>query len=365
MVLLMADGTGIEWCHATINAISGCAPCSPGCTNCYAMRAGAFGRPNHPVNGLTRESKGGHVWTGAVRFNEGWLRKPLAWKKPRRIFWNAHGDPFFEAVPTEWVDQEVAIAALTPQHRHILLSKRSARMRAYFSDPWTPERVLATARHLAFLPERFEWPLPNLWLGVSVEDQARADERVPDLLHTPAEVRLLSCEPLLDELNLACVVDVSAPVGCRRVFDALGGSIIDPRAGRVFGCQRLDWVIVGGESGPRPMDPAWARFLRDQCDANNIPFLFKQWGDWAPYSAIGGIGWKNRTPTYDGYSGPTRGAVLMPKLGYTSHEWEARFGECEPVFKFGKARAGRLLDGKLHDAYPELFEWETREARHG
>ena len=108
----MADGTSIEWCHATINAISGCTPVSPGCTNCYAMRAGGMNRPHHPSAGLTQPGKAGHVWTGAVRLNEEWLRKPLAWQQARRIFWNAHGDPWHESVPFEWVDREMAIAAL-------------------------------------------------------------------------------------------------------------------------------------------------------------------------------------------------------------------------------------------------------------
>lgn len=358
----MADKTSIEWCHATINAISGCAPCSPGCANCYAMRAGAFGRPHHPVNGLTRESKAGHVWTGAVRFNEEWLRKPLAWKKPRRIFWNAHGDPFFEPVPVEWVDQEVAIAALTPQHRHILLSKRTARMRAYFSDPETPERVLATARHLAFLPERFEWPLPNLWLGTSVEDQARADERGPDLLKTPAALRFLSCEPLLGLLDLEHLT-IRPEQPCWRTINALSGEHgHGSRSGftstGVFDA-KIDWVIVGGESGTcaRAMHPDWVRSLRDQCIRADVPFLFKQWGEWSPRD------WRADLGTHAMHrEAPDYGVFQKIQSHPNSIERTSVDEGWQAFAKIGKSASGRLLDGVLHDTYPEIFKWEKRES---
>ena len=321
----MADRSAIEWCHATINAISGCSPESPGCTNCFAMRAGGRNRPNHPATGLTQPSKAGHVWTGAVRFNEDWLRRPLTWARPRRIFWNAHGDPFHPAVPAHWVDRELAAAALTPQHRHILLTKRSARMRAYFADPEVPERVLDAARYLQSLPAAWQWPLPNLWLGVSVEDQPRADQRIPDLLSTPAAVRWISAEPLLEHID---VIKVLA-----RWLDAT------PHADRRhigLGRPLLDWIVAGGESGPgaRPMHPFWVCHLRDQCASAGIPFLFKQWGEWGCMHA-GETGDAGR---------------MVPAFPDSEYGF--------PMVRIGKKRAGRLLDGVLHDAYPELFAHE-------
>ena len=354
----MADRTHIEWCHATVNAISGCTVVSPGCTNCYAMRAGGHKRPRHPSNGLTMPSNAGHVWTGAVRLNDEWLRRPLTWQKPRRIFWNAHRDAWHESVPVEWVDREFAVAALTPHHRHLFLTKRSALMRAYINDVATPERILEQCKALGGLPTHWQWPLPNVWLGVSVEDQQRAHERIPDLLDTPAAVRWLSAEPLLGGIGIA-----------EYLPNPLWNDLPSWKSAEI------DWIVCGGESGPgaRPMHPAWPLWLRKQCEIANIPFLFKQWGDWAPVSEMDDA-------AVEAYYAPAPKrdpeAHRRCKVGIcVLHGDGTRFdGEAmyrRPAFEqgsgamtmmhIGKRSAGRLLDGQLHDAYPELFAWELRE----
>jgi protein gp37 len=274
----MADGTKIEWTDATVNAVNGCSVLSPGCTNCYAMKQA------HRFDirrGLTKQSKGGMVWTGEVRFNEKQLLQPLNWKRPRKIFWNAHGDLFHESVPDAWIDRCFAVMALTPHHTHQVLTKRSARMREYLSEPGLPGRLFGVAATLGADGVRWSaaatalattWPLPNVWCGVSVEDQTRADERIPDLLATPAAVRWLSGEPLLGPVDIIWALStfkptIAAGFLARGLFSP-GMEMLRP----------LNWVVAGGESGPgaRPMHPDWARSLRDQCAAAGVPFFMKQ-----------------------------------------------------------------------------------------
>lgn len=221
----MAETSTIEWTDATWNPITGCSVLSPGCTHCYAMKLAGTRLAQHPSRaGLTRDSKAGPVWTGAVRLNEQWLAEPLRWRRPRMIFVCAHGDLFHEKVPDEWIDQVFAVMALAPQHTFQVLTKRAERMRAYMTNPATVRRIyddvvdLVVERKLPFLlvapgtepPPHLKfprlplgrWPLPNAWLGVSAEDQQRADERIPALLATPAAVRWLSAEPLLGTVDL-------------------------------------------------------------------------------------------------------------------------------------------------------------------
>ena len=239
----MADGTAIEWTEATWNPITGCSVISPGCANCYAMRLAGTRLAQHASRaGLTQPSKAGPVWTGEVRLNEGWLEQPIKWHKPRRIFVCAHGDLFHDAVPFHWIDRVFRVMRSAPRHSFQVLTKRANRMFHYM----TPG-----AGHL-------RWPghLPNVWLGVSVEDQRCAQHRLRYLVECPAVVRWVSAEPLLGPLDLTPWLD------------------------------RLDWVVAGGESGPgaRPMRAEWVRHLRDQCRAAGVAFYFKQWGGARPKS---------------------------------------------------------------------------------
>lgn len=258
----MSATTKIEWTDATWNPITGCALVSEGCRNCYAARLAATRLKNHPSRrGLARRNAAGVAkFTGEVRFNEKWLLDPLLWGKPRMIFTCAHGDLFAENVPDDWIDRVFSVMALTPQHSYQLLTKRPDRMRDYVSRRRPRGRIpamdaaailAATGRwKTPALDLRAGWPLANVWSGVSVEDQASADSRIPTLLDTPAKLRFVSAEPLLGPVDIADWSD------------------------------RIDWVIAGGESGPgaRPMHPDWPRALRDRCYDAGIPFFFKQWG---------------------------------------------------------------------------------------
>lgn len=267
--------TKIEWTQQTWNPIVGCSVVSPGCTNCYAMKAawklGKNGRTPQ-YHGLTDCSKGGAVWNGKVAMaSDKALTAPLRRRTPTTYFVNSMGDLFAEGVSDDWIDRVFAIMALCPRHTFQVLTKRPERAKAYLtcSDNWRSAAAYAycwaaTGRYATPDAVSLLWPLPNVWLGVSAEDQTRADERIPHLLATPAAMRFVSAEPLLGPIDLT----------------RWSGLEDDSNFG-------LDWVIVGGESGAkaRPMHHDWARGIRDQCTAAGVPFFFKQWGEWVDLAA--------------------------------------------------------------------------------
>ena len=240
----MGDNSGIEWTDATWNPVRGCTKISPGCKHCYAETFAERWRgvPGHPYEqGFD------------LRLVPEKLEEPLRWRRPRRIFVNSMSDLFHERIPFNYIDQVFAVMQASPQHTFQVLTKRADRIARYMEG--ADERVqdagsrLAAKSRWCHANEDTGWPLANVWLGVSVEDRKYGLPRIDHLRVVPAAVRMLSVEPLLEdlgELNL----------------DGIG------------------WVIVGGESGPgaRPMRPEWARSVRDQCVAAGVPFFFKQWG---------------------------------------------------------------------------------------
>ena len=339
----MSDKSRIEWTDATWNPVTGCTRVSPGCTNCYIDWAPPFriegrhftvpcehcgGTGFEPMTGKFRDShtcsicKGeGEVRSHAigsttgVRLHPERLDQPLRWRRPRRIFVNSLSDLFHDDVPDEYIARVWAVMALAENHTFQVLTKRHGRMRALLSS-WEFREAL---RCELGWPDLAEWPLPNVWLGVTVEDQERADLRVPALLDTPAVVRFLSCEPLLGPVTLH-----QDRLGGRRFLDG------------------IDWVIAGGESGKdaRPMHPDWARSLRDDCQTTGVPFLFKQWGEWAP----------------NGFQDPedsTRWVQVTPNLRDDRDRWvNGGTGVVTSMRRVGKKAAGRELDGRTWNEYP-------------
>jgi protein gp37 len=358
----MAENSKIEWTDATWNPLRGCSRVSEGCRNCYAEGVAArFSGPGQPYEGLAHRVKRPHGssearWTGKVALAESVLAAPLRWKKPRHIFVNSMSDLFHEDVPDEWIDRIFTVMALARQHTFQVLTKRPARMRDYatngfgrladtiirFRREQGDNSVVGPLPHLD--PGTRWWPLPNVWLGVSIEDQPTADERVPLLLDTMAAVRFISAEPLLAAVNLARTCILAAAPGSVRAgihVNALTGRYVESGLeyhgdwdidgpAPVGPGRRIDWVIVGGESGPnaRPMHPDWARSLRDQCAEAGVAYFFKQWGEW-----LGG--------------GPGRFAASDATA---LHGW----GEDRFSARVGKAAAGRALDGRTHDEFPEV-----------
>lgn len=349
----MSDKTGIEWTDATWNPVTGCSKVSQGCKHCYAER-------EWPRMTRLVPAYAGREFTD-VRTHADRLDQPLRWKKPRMIFVNSMSDLFHPDVPLEFIDKVFAVMALAPQHTFQVLTKRPDRMKeilyrigvlveaAKHGDFCIADAFPNIATSLAHPQGEKRWPLPNVWLGVSVEDQAAADERVPLLLETPAAVRWISAEPLLGPVELDNIEFEPGNFINALDLEEWNGLEDSPEVQESLGKGALiDWVVVGGESGPkaRPMHPDWARILRDQCATAGVPFLFKQWGEWAPGENCGPSA--KTEETADWFAGKWSLGTMTPKQSEECHI------DDEPLlYRCGKKRAGRLLDGVQHDGYPK------------
>jgi protein gp37 len=286
--------TSIQWCDVVWNPTTGCRKVSPGCKHCYAEGvADRFWATQYPPV-PARHACAHPLETRPRRFTDvqvhpDRLDQPLRWREPRRVFVNSMSDLFHEDIPDGFIADVFGVMAAAPQHTFQVLTKRPERMREMLSAFWfemgVAEGLAAWVEDGKVADPGVGWPLPNTWLGVSVEDQERADERIPLLLETPAAVRFLSCEPLLGPVDLGnylTAAPISDKLWCptaRRQVDVIGSARCTCTTGHQRG-QRISWVIVGGESGPkaRPMDLAWARSLVEQGRAAAVPVFVKQLG---------------------------------------------------------------------------------------
>ncbi len=359
--------TSIEWTTDVWNPTTGCDRTSPGCDHCYALtlakRLKGMGSTKYQTDGDPRTSGPGF----GVAMHPDALDVPLRWTKRRKVFVNSMSDLFHDKVPDEFIARVWVTMAAASQHTFQILTKRHARMRSLLSSP--EFQMLAGRAAFDFMkehkrPVNWHWPLRNVWLGVSVEDQHWADIRIPALLGTPAVVHWLSCEPLLGPLDLRRYLPGEGfpPCGYEHGGDRL--------ATECWQCISPQWVVVGGESGhnARPMHPDWARSLRDQCQAADVPFFLKQWGEWGPAP------WSVRIPN--------AGTLTKDELAAAKADAEARGAthclqtsghlyqpdhkpwsvERDPdgdypgaIRRWGKKAAGRELDGRTHDAYPAMM----------
>lgn len=332
----MGQNSKIEWTDATWNPVRGCSVVSEGCRNCYAMQVAARFSGKNPKTGedlayaglAYRNSSGAH-WTGKVRMVDAHLEDPIRWKRPRRIFVNSMSDLFHESLSETQIQNVFTVMEAAGHHVYQVLTKRPARMRDFVEsfDSW-----LRYAADTTFA-QRF----PNIWLGVSVEDQRTADARIPLLLETPAAVRFISAEPLLGPVDLSGPLDNSLMRSTKGDWWTHHGAP-----------QRLHWAIVGGESGhnARPLHPDWVRSLRDQCVAANVPFFFKQWGEWDGGGVFGS--------ECDDPCG--RDVVALPDGTLTGTVWEPgpHLLGGQTIHRVGKKAAGRRLDGREWNEFPEV-----------
>jgi protein gp37 len=346
----MSDGTSIEWADATWQPTLGCERVSPGCDKCYAMRQLHRGMCE-AHKGLTKlrpkgSARPGVDWNGVVRLQRADLTLPLRWKKPRRVFVDSLSDLFHRKVPFEYIAAVFAIMARASHHTFMVLTKRDPR--PFFE--WVggrsvgfPYRAINDAAR-EYLPREtlvtFEWPLPNVHLGVSVENQQYADERIPMLLECPAAVRWISAEPLLGPVNLRAYLPERATlelVGPELRAKGFTEGPIMLRRG-----DKLDWVVVGGESGggARPFDVAWARQLVADCRRGQVAVFVKQLGgnvrdrndaNWSFLGEDGPTHWPDSVTPDDveespnGFREEYQGAPvrvhLRDRKGKEMHEW--------------------------------------------
>lgn len=350
----------IEWTdRSDWSPVRGCSRVTEACRNCYAEKiSGRFCAAGQPFEGFATKKDGQARWTGKVELQTNRLTLPLKWRKAAKIFVNSASDIFHESLPDSDIDKIFAVMALCPQHTFQVLTKRPKRMRDYcnrvaqgndhidaavwrltcpypyggyntaFLKGSLGEAARKAVKSMVGSPGHPDYWMPNVWLGVSVHDQANADEFVPMLLATPAAKRFVSYEPAL------------GPVDWTNINDKTGGSIESLIGFAWDSCThiaKIDQIIFGGESGPnaRPPHPDWARNTQRQCAAAGTAFYMKQWGEWAEVSLV------------------DKSQEIFDQYDALNYEKMHRFPDGTAMARVGKKRAGRLLDGTEYSEIPQ------------
>lgn len=354
----MSENTKIEWCDHTFNPWEGCQKVSPGCDHCYAETRNARFAGGQAINwgpGAPRRRTSAANWNQPKRWNAQADAFMAQHGRRQRVFCASLADVFDNAVPVQWRMDLFELIADTPNLDWLILTKRIGNVMPMCSGDSLMFKMIGS----------------RVWLGATIVNQAEADRDIPKLLEVPARVRFLSMEPLLGPVDLGAWIEPWNECGnCGASFDFEAGRPDEcPECGKK-GCMctgfgsvlrndfddadgrievpelpGIDWVIVGGESGrnARPMHPDWARSLRDQCEAADVPFLFKQWGEWV-----------------DADNGPEDDAAYEGRPDCWAHieggHHEGAMGvdflNTYPMYRVGKKAAGRLLDGRTWDGFP-------------
>lgn len=332
----MAENTSIEWADHTFNTHIGCTRVSDGCAGCYA----AVSTPARVMGikwgaGEARKRTSPSTWAQPRRWNARHAEFFALHGRRQRVFCASLSDVFDNEIPSEWRADLFQLIISTPNLDWLLLTKRIGNAKAMIAEAVEcPMDMMDVLR-----------PLPNVWIGATVVNQEEADRDIPKLLAAPAVKRFLSMEPLLGPVELGHWIGTTKAIGATTFRDENNIYRCDLTGTPVDG---IDWVIVGGESGPsaRPMHPDWARSLRDQCTAAGVPYLFKQWGEW-------------REPEHGENFDTSMGRAAKPPAFILSETGTVHCFESEhivngkPVIKVGKKEAGRLLDGRTWDEVPE------------
>jgi protein gp37 len=327
----MAENSKIEWCDHTFNPFIGCTKVSPGCDNCYAEQL--MDKRMHKVQwgaGKPRVRTSAANWREPQKWNAAHAEFFAKHGRRQRVFCASLADVFDNEVPRQWRQDLFDLILATPNLDWLLLTKRIGNAAKMLQGVAECRGTMMDAN------DRYV-PLPNVWIGATIVNQEEADRDVPKLLETPAAVRFLSMEPLLGPVDLC---SVPLPDG-----DMLGLAL-DSQGAQAG----IDWVIVGGESGlgARPMSVRWARALRDQCAAAGVPFLFKQWGEWAP-------AWPrpSETPGRFAFGDYEHEPGRFIQTEYYPRQFTS-FGARCILERVGKKAAGRQLDGCTHDEFPGM-----------
>ncbi|HZX85692.1 MAG TPA: phage Gp37/Gp68 family protein [Reyranella sp.] len=337
----MSTNSNIEWTDHTFNPWEGCQKVGPGCDNCYAEARNARFGGGQAINwgpGAPRRRTSASNWALPLRWNAQAEAFMAQHGRRQRVFCASLADVFDNAVSNTWRSELLSIIWRTPNLDWLLLTKRIGNVAALMQECMEPGK-------------QWEFP-PNVWLGATIVNQAEADRDIPKLLQVPAHVRFLSIEPMLGPIQLG--------LQCENWSDDI---VTDPETGARECCKAcdftgignsIDWVIVGGESGPsaRPMHPDWARGLRDQCAAAGVPFLFKQWGEWCTSEDMTD---KTGDSLYvEDLSRLRVKVVAIDAMGGVSQDANllADQASATALYRIGKKAAGRLLDGRTHDGAP-------------
>lgn len=362
----MSENTKIEWCDHTFNPWEGCQKTGPGCDHCYAeLRNARFGG-GVAVNfgpGAPRRRTSAANWALPKRWNAQADAFSAQHGRRQRVFCASLADVFDNAVDPQWRADLFELIRATPNLDWLLLTKRIGNAEAMI-------RAALAHMDIGYSVPFAAWPWPNVWIGSTVVNQAEADRDIPKLLAVPAAKRFLSMEPLLGSVDLT---HIEVWGGDAEIYPLKGTTdCVDDEGAPTDDVPALDWVIVGGESGPgaRPMHPDWACSLRTQCLRANVPFLFKQWGEWKPISQMDeaehGALYKSKViakphedqGNLDDIYGRrcTVPTTILHADGSTHNITEPmafRQGSgAMQIFHVGKKAAGRLLGGITWDGFP-------------